>query len=52
MRGPRAAWRESPSLRIPLGRRGCQTGHHIVFVIWQASHLDQAYMWCSDVDFV
>jgi predicted carbohydrate-binding protein with CBM5 and CBM33 domain len=25
------------------------TGHHIVFVIWQASHLDQAYMWCSDV---
>jgi lytic cellulose monooxygenase (C4-dehydrogenating) len=28
------------------------TGHHIVFVIWQASHLDQAYMWCSDVTFV
>ena len=27
------------------------TGHHIVFVIWQASHLDQAYMWCSDVTF-
>ena len=27
------------------------TGHHIVFVIWQASHLDQAYMWCSDVNF-
>ncbi|WP_309223478.1 lytic polysaccharide monooxygenase [Micromonospora sp. CP22] len=28
------------------------TGRHIVFVIWQASHLDQAYMWCSDVNFV
>ena len=28
------------------------TGHHIVLVIWQASHLDQAYMWCSDVNFV
>ncbi|KUJ48484.1 lytic polysaccharide monooxygenase auxiliary activity family 9 protein [Micromonospora gifhornensis] len=28
------------------------TGHHILFVIWQASHLDQAYMWCSDVNFV
>ncbi|WP_243705036.1 lytic polysaccharide monooxygenase [Micromonospora sp. KC723] len=28
------------------------TGHHIVFVIWQASHLDQTYMWCSDVNFV
>lgn len=27
------------------------TGHHIVFTIWQASHLDQAYMWCSDVNF-
>jgi chitin-binding protein len=27
------------------------TGHHVLFVIWQASHLDQAYMWCSDVNF-
>jgi lytic cellulose monooxygenase (C4-dehydrogenating) len=27
------------------------TGHHIVFTIWQASHLDQTYMWCSDVNF-
>ncbi|WP_189079197.1 lytic polysaccharide monooxygenase auxiliary activity family 9 protein [Mangrovihabitans endophyticus] len=27
------------------------TGHHVVFVIWQASHQDQAYMWCSDVTF-
>ena len=27
------------------------TGQHIVFTIWQASHLDQAYMWCSDVNF-
>jgi chitin-binding protein len=27
------------------------TGRHIVFVIWQASHADQAYMWCSDVTF-
>ncbi len=27
------------------------TGRHIVFIIWQASHLDQAYMWCSDVTF-
>lgn len=28
------------------------SGHHIVFVIWQAAHLDQTYMWCSDVNFV
>ncbi|MDQ3787630.1 MAG: lytic polysaccharide monooxygenase, partial [Actinomycetota bacterium] len=27
------------------------TGRHIVFVIWQASHQDQTYMWCSDVNF-
>ncbi|GIE85780.1 lytic polysaccharide monooxygenase auxiliary activity family 9 protein [Actinoplanes regularis] len=27
------------------------TGHHILFVIWQASHQDQTYMWCSDVNF-
>ncbi|OLF06029.1 cellulose-binding protein [Actinophytocola xinjiangensis] len=27
------------------------TGHHIVFTIWQAAHLDQTYMWCSDVIF-
>ncbi|MGX7674089.1 lytic polysaccharide monooxygenase auxiliary activity family 9 protein [Plantactinospora sp. DSM 117369] len=27
-----------------------RTGHHILFVIWQASHLDQAYMWCSDIN--
>jgi predicted carbohydrate-binding protein with CBM5 and CBM33 domain len=26
-------------------------GHHVIFTIWQASHLDQAYMWCSDVNF-
>jgi chitin-binding protein len=26
-------------------------GHHVLFTIWQASHLDQAYMWCSDVNF-
>jgi predicted carbohydrate-binding protein with CBM5 and CBM33 domain len=27
------------------------TGRHIVFTIWQASHQDQTYMWCSDVNF-
>jgi predicted carbohydrate-binding protein with CBM5 and CBM33 domain len=30
---------------------GAYRGHHIVFTIWQASHLDQTYMWCSDVNF-
>lgn len=27
------------------------SGHHVMFTIWQASHLDQTYMWCSDVNF-
>jgi predicted carbohydrate-binding protein with CBM5 and CBM33 domain len=28
-----------------------RTGRHIVYTIWQASHLDQSYYWCSDVIF-
>ncbi|MEU7527519.1 lytic polysaccharide monooxygenase [Saccharothrix sp. NPDC042600] len=30
---------------------GTYRGRHVVFTIWQASHLDQTYMWCSDVNF-
>ncbi|TDV44755.1 chitin-binding protein [Actinophytocola oryzae] len=30
---------------------GSRTGRHIVYTIWQASHLDQSYYWCSDVNF-
>jgi len=29
-----------------------RTGHHILFVIWKASHMDQTYMWCSDINIV
>ncbi|WP_308169962.1 lytic polysaccharide monooxygenase auxiliary activity family 9 protein [Acrocarpospora catenulata] len=29
-----------------------RSGHHIVFTIWQASHMDQSYYFCSDVNFV
>ncbi len=28
-----------------------RTGRHIVFTLWQASHMDQGYYLCSDVDF-
>ncbi|MFK3982195.1 lytic polysaccharide monooxygenase [Micromonospora sp. NPDC050397] len=28
-----------------------RTGRHVVFTIWQASHMDQSYYWCSDVIF-
>ncbi|MCO1576924.1 lytic polysaccharide monooxygenase [Crossiella sp. SN42] len=30
---------------------GNRTGRHIVYTIWQASHLDQSYYFCSDVNF-
>jgi chitin-binding protein len=28
---------------------GTRTGRHVVYTIWQASHLDQSYYFCSDV---
>ena len=28
-----------------------RTGHHVVYTIWQASHMDQTFFFCSDVDF-
>ena len=28
-----------------------RTGRHIVFALWQASHSDQSYYFCSDVNF-
>lgn len=30
---------------------GSRTGRHVVYTIWQASHLDQPYYLCSDVIF-
>ncbi|MDG4792991.1 lytic polysaccharide monooxygenase [Micromonospora sp. WMMD1082] len=29
-----------------------RTGQHVLFVIWKASHMDQTYMWCSDINIV
>jgi predicted carbohydrate-binding protein with CBM5 and CBM33 domain len=37
-------------LDIPVSVTG-RTGRAMVYTIWQASHLDQSYYWCSDVDF-
>lgn len=39
---------EHTYLNVNAGNR---TGRHIVYTIWQASHLDQSYYWCSDVNF-
>jgi lytic cellulose monooxygenase (C4-dehydrogenating) len=30
---------------------GSRTGRHVVYTVWQASHLDQSYYLCSDVIF-
>ncbi|KAB8195969.1 cellulose-binding protein [Nonomuraea phyllanthi] len=32
--------------------RGSRTGRHVVYTIWKASHMDQTYYFCSDVNFV
>jgi predicted carbohydrate-binding protein with CBM5 and CBM33 domain len=29
---------------------GTRTGRHIVYAVWQASHMDQSYYMCSDVN--
>ncbi|NES28267.1 cellulose-binding protein [Micromonospora terminaliae] len=38
------------SIQVPANAPG-RTGRHVVYTIWQASHLDQSYYLCSDVDF-
>ncbi|MCD0447579.1 lytic polysaccharide monooxygenase, partial [Glycomyces sp. A-F 0318] len=35
---------------IPVSAPG-RTGHHVVYVVWQASHFDQTFYSCSDVSF-
>ncbi|MET8140333.1 lytic polysaccharide monooxygenase auxiliary activity family 9 protein [Sphaerisporangium sp. NPDC005288] len=32
--------------------RGSRTGRHVIYTIWKASHADQNYYFCSDVNFV
>ncbi|MFJ5617278.1 lytic polysaccharide monooxygenase [Micromonospora sp. NPDC093243] len=50
---PASQWKPETggvSIEIPASAPG-RTGRHIVYTIWQASHLDQSYYLCSDVDF-
>ncbi|MCX4385894.1 lytic polysaccharide monooxygenase [Micromonospora peucetia] len=50
---PASGWKPEPngvSIEIPANAPG-RTGRHVVYTIWQASHLDQSYYLCSDVDF-
>jgi len=37
-------------LELPVSLPG-RTGRAVVYTIWQASHLDQSYYWCSDIAF-
>jgi lytic cellulose monooxygenase (C4-dehydrogenating) len=47
-RTPRYAQASQYQTEVDAGTR---TGRHIVYTIWQASHLDQSYYFCSDVIF-
>ncbi|WRZ79159.1 lytic polysaccharide monooxygenase [Streptomyces sp. NBC_01022] len=40
----------SQNYAIPVSTSG-YSGHHVVYTIWQASHMDQTYFLCSDVNF-
>ncbi|MEV5346899.1 lytic polysaccharide monooxygenase auxiliary activity family 9 protein [Streptomyces achromogenes] len=40
----------SQTYSIPVSTSG-YTGRHVVYTIWQASHMDQTYFLCSDVNF-
>ncbi|WP_030986801.1 lytic polysaccharide monooxygenase auxiliary activity family 9 protein [Streptomyces sp. NRRL WC-3744] len=40
----------SQNYSIPLSTSG-YSGRHVVYTIWQASHMDQTYFLCSDVNF-
>ncbi|MDX3106435.1 lytic polysaccharide monooxygenase [Nonomuraea angiospora] len=31
--------------------KGSRTGRHVIYTIWQASHMDQSFYFCSDVNF-
>ncbi|MZE77434.1 lytic polysaccharide monooxygenase auxiliary activity family 9 protein [Streptomyces xinghaiensis] len=44
--------RIAPSGTMPVDiRTSGRSGHHVVYTIWQASHADQSYYICSDVNF-
>jgi chitin-binding protein len=38
------------TISVPVTAPG-RSGRHIVYAIWQASHADQSYYFCSDVNF-
>ncbi len=50
---PASQWQrevDGVSIEIPVNAPG-RSGRHIIYTIWQASHFDQSYYHCSDVQF-
>lgn len=50
---PASQWQQATGgveITVPANAAG-RTGRHMVYTIWQASHLDQPYYLCSDVRF-
>ncbi|MFY1649354.1 lytic polysaccharide monooxygenase auxiliary activity family 9 protein [Solwaraspora sp. WMMB762] len=50
---PASQWQSAPDgvqIDIPATAPG-RSGRHMVYTIWQASHFDQSYYFCSDVNF-
>ncbi|RIV40908.1 lytic polysaccharide monooxygenase auxiliary activity family 9 protein [Micromonospora radicis] len=50
---PASQWQrevDGVSIEIPVNAPG-RTGRHVIYTIWQASHFDQSYYICSDVQF-
>ncbi|MFE2940665.1 lytic polysaccharide monooxygenase [Streptomyces sp. NPDC059255] len=44
------SYAQSQNYAIDVSTSG-YTGRHVVYTIWQASHMDQTYFLCSDVNF-
>jgi chitin-binding protein len=50
---PASKWQQSGngvSLSVAAAAPG-RSGRHMVYTVWQASHMDQSYYFCSDVTF-
>jgi chitin-binding protein len=50
---PASQWKQADNgVSISVNANaGARTGRHMVYTVWQASHMDQSYYFCSDVTF-
>ncbi|GAA5207250.1 hypothetical protein GCM10023323_22010 [Streptomyces thinghirensis] len=40
-----------PQPRAAVEKAWASSGHHVILTVWKASHMDQKYFLCSDVNF-